>query len=1035
MAAEEKFIEITFPNGGEHLVVGSVVSITWESSPNLGNLLLEYSANDGSSWFPIIGDTPNDGRYEWTVPSISTALARVRASEVTSPIVTDRSDGFFTIAASEPELPSPSAHETVVLSDPLLHTALGQRTGGQFTAEGGWQVTGSEDMIVYDLGRYIENGSFEIELRNFNPENQNTLQRHHVMSMYRNPWGNHNPAEDLETVWDFHTGFRYDPGIKLLSWTLDQDESSTKVGDAWEADATYQIKIVWEGNQLQYFRDGVLEVTHRHSSQMQLRYLFLGRDFTVSGDLVTEFKNNQYPSMVGPIYSNLVVKEFFSESDQSPPLIEAAHSQELYANGAKLRWTTREPAESYVEYGLTSEYGQRTTVLGPPESETTTTLTRLQANTIYHYRIVAVDHAGNKSVGPDMTFRTLPDGVYVYKPTADTFVEAAKVFNATRDHANFGWMSLLTSHKREAYLRFQISGLDAPVSKAYLRLHARQGGDSKIKVQTMATGWSEGDVTWRTKPDLSGELHGVVGRVAADDWVQIAVNSAIHGDGRVDFALIGTNSELVSFDSRESPNDQPELIVFTGQSAQAPQILSFSPMAGGNGTEITINGSHFQDAFRVAFGGLAASSFSVESDNLILARVPFGARTGKLSVTTLQGAGASAANFEVTESEEPITAVFTPTDDSFVRSSRPTESNGTATDLRVRKSSADRHAYLKFKLSGLSEPIRRAVLRLYVLNGSEEGGTVHVVSNKFQDKSASWTERTLTWENAPDIDGTTLKNLGSVKAGKYVEINLASVVKDDGTYSFGIKNRSSDLASYSSKEGSFSPELVVVSGGQVFPPKLTSFTPINGLVGDEITIFGENLQETSSVSFDGTDVAVFSLHSDSELRVVVPTGASSGALTITNAYGSSTSSTDFEVLVMPVINSFEPSSGRHETEVTIVGENLDQVSGVLFNETSVLDFSVESATLLKARVPSDATTGKIILVTSFGSTESQSEFTVIEESPGEASTLNFFPTDDSFVRSTRSAKNYGNDDELRVRRSSSTEYYSYMKFHVQDLIR
>jgi hypothetical protein len=1031
---EDKSVEITFPNGGDHLVVGGIASITWQSSSNVGSLSLEYSPDDGSTWLPIIGNTPNDGRYEWLVPSISTALARVRASEVSSPTITDLSDAPFTIAASEPQPPLSSVHETIVISDPLANTALGQRNGGQFVADGGWQVTGSEDMILYDLGRYIESGSFEIELRNFNPQNQNALARHHVMSMFRNPWGNHNPAEDPETVWDFHTGFRYDPGIKLLSWALDQDESSTKVGDAWDEEATYQIKIVWDGKGLQYFRDGVLQVTHTHSNPMQLRYLFLGRDFTVGGDLVTGFKNNQYPSMIGPIYSNLVVKEFLTGSDQSPPLLQASQPEELYANGVRLRWTMNEPAVSYLEYGLTNAYGQRTVVLGTPETETSTTLSDLLANTNYHYRIVAVDDAGNKTVGPDQTFRTLADRVYVFKPTADTFVEAAGVFNDERDHANFGWMSLLTSRQREAYLRFRVSGLSSAVSEAHLRLHARQGGDSEIIVQRMTPIWSESDVTWRTKPDVFEDLLGVVGPVAADDWAQIGVNSAITGEGNLDFALIGNNSELVSFDSRESPNDQPELVVFTGQVGQAPQIFSFSPMAGVVGTEITINGSHFKDAFQVAFGGVSTSSFSVESDNLILARVPVGSTTGRLSVTTLEGAGASATDFEVTGGNDPVTSIFIPTDDSYVRSSRPTEGNGSATDLRVRTSSADRHAYLKFKLKDLSKPIRSAVLRLYVLDGSEEGGRIHVVSNKLSGESESWNEETLTWENAPEIDGAALYDFGSVKAGKYVEIDLASLITADGTCSFGVKNRSSDLASYSSKEGSTSPELIVVSGGQVFPtPELTSFSPASGLVGDEITIFGDNLDETTSVAFDGVDASVFSSHSNNELRVVVPATASTGPLTITNSYGSATSSSDFQVFVLPEIISFAPSFGPRGIEVTLTGENLDKVSGVLFNGTPAIDFSAESTTILRAAVPAGATTGAITLATPSGSTESQSEFTVIEDTAGEARVLNFIPTDDSFVRSTRASKNYGDDDELRVRRSSSTEYYSYMKFHVEGL--
>jgi len=189
--------------------------------------------------------------------------------------------------------------EQVVLYDALTKTTQGQRHGGQFVVDGGWQVTGVEDMIVYDLGRYIENGSAELEVRNFKPDEQSTHYRHHFLSMFRNPWGNHHPVENQEIGWDLHAGFNYGEGVKMLSWTYDANTGqSTVVREAWDKNRVYRLKVTWQGRHLQYFRDGVLYVTHTHDSDMQLRYLFLGRDFTVSADLVTDFKNNQYPALV-----------------------------------------------------------------------------------------------------------------------------------------------------------------------------------------------------------------------------------------------------------------------------------------------------------------------------------------------------------------------------------------------------------------------------------------------------------------------------------------------------------------------------------------------------------------------------------------------------------------------------------------------------------------------------------------------------------------------------------------------------------------
>src|SRR3981189_1468170 len=63
-----------------------------------------------------------------------------------------------------------------------------------------------------------------------------------------------------------------------------------------------------------------------------------------------------------------------------------------------------------------------------------------------------------------------------------------------------------------------------------------------------------------------------------------------------------------------------------------PHISSFTPTRGTLGTRVTITGSGFTGATRVAFDRVAAS-FSVNSDAQITTTVPGGATTGPISVT------------------------------------------------------------------------------------------------------------------------------------------------------------------------------------------------------------------------------------------------------------------------------------------------------------------------------------------------------------------------------------------------------------------
>jgi hypothetical protein len=78
-----------------------------------------------------------------------------------------------------------------------------------------------------------------------------------------------------------------------------------------------------------------------------------------------------------------------------------------------------------------------------------------------------------------------------------------------------------------------------------------------------------------------------------------------------------------------------------------PGVTSFSPASGPVGTVVTITGTGLSQATAVKFGGVAATTFTVNSDVKITATVPAGAVTGKISVTTPGGAGNSATNFTV----------------------------------------------------------------------------------------------------------------------------------------------------------------------------------------------------------------------------------------------------------------------------------------------------------------------------------------------------------------------------------------------------
>ncbi|MCP5045949.1 MAG: hypothetical protein GY940_02185 [bacterium] len=128
-------VTVTSPNGGETLTVGDSHTITWSSSGTVGNVKIEYSVNNGSSWSTVTSSTSNDGSYSWTVPNAVSTQCLVRVGEASGGSPTDTSNSVFSIAAA-------AIPPEVFLGRTRLD--FGGNTGGT--------VTGSQTVLVENDG-------------------------------------------------------------------------------------------------------------------------------------------------------------------------------------------------------------------------------------------------------------------------------------------------------------------------------------------------------------------------------------------------------------------------------------------------------------------------------------------------------------------------------------------------------------------------------------------------------------------------------------------------------------------------------------------------------------------------------------------------------------------------------------------------------------------------------------------------------------------------------------------------------------------
>jgi len=75
---------------------------------------------------------------------------------------------------------------------------------------------------------------------------------------------------------------------------------------------------------------------------------------------------------------------------------------------------------------------------------------------------------------------------------------------------------------------------------------------------------------------------------------------------------------------------------------------------------------------------------------------------------------------------------------------------------------------------------------------------------------------------------------------------------------------------------------------------ITSFNPASGLLRSAVTLTGTGFTGTTAVKFNGTS-ATYTVLSDTAISTSVPTGATSGTLTVTTPLGTATSASSFTV--------------------------------------------------------------------------------------------------------------------------------------------
>jgi hypothetical protein len=216
-------------------------------------------------------------------------------------------------------------------------------------------------------------------------------------------------------------------------------------------------------------------------------------------------------------------------------------------------------------------------------------------------------------------------------------------------------------------------------------------------------------------------------------------------------------------------------------------------------------------------------------------------------------------------------------------------------------------------------------------------------------------------------------------------------------------------------------------------PTISSFSPTSGPVGTSVRINGSGFAGATAVKFNGVSASFTVNAQGTRIDTKVPTGATTGKITVTTPGGTATSAKNFTVTVpAPTITSFSPTSGRTGTAVTITGTAFTGATAVRFGGV-LASFTVNSATQITATVPVGAVTGKISVTTAGGTGTSATNFTVVPTFHSRSISISL--RRHLVVRGTVSAGGFGaciDDALVRIRRFVDGAWRTIATTHTND---
>lgn len=380
---------------------------------------------------------------------------------------------------------------------------------------------------------------------------------------------------------------------------------------------------------------------------------------------------------------------------------------------------------------------------------------------------------------------------------------------------------------------------------------------------------------------------------------------------------------------------------------EPPEITELSPSSAPAGDTITITGKGMVEVTAVHFGAEPAAGFTSVGPGTVRATVPDLVATGPVTVENAFGAGVSPMDFTVSP----------PQIDDFSPPSGPAGTNVTVSGQDMVNVTA---VYFNGEPASFT-PIGRSTLVATVPAAAMTGPIT--VANA-QGSGTSTDDFVLSPPEIHSFDPTGVPgDTLSINGDHFVNVETITfngVAAE--TFSYGIGANAKSLLKVvipalatAGPIAVVNPQGTAVSATDFIPsaPEIHSLDPEAGAVGATVTINGASFVNIDAVTFNGIPATFeHGLLGNARIliRAVVPAGATTGPVAISNPQGTALSPVDFTVVEPPVVGGLSATSGFPGDTLVITGEHLALTSSVTFCGTQA-DFTVDGDLQVSAVVP------------------------------------------------------------------------------------